>query len=315
MRTIRNMFIFNLAVSDLVMCLFCMPSTLVKLLVKDWILGDFLCRTIPWLQATNVFASTITITAIALDRYHVIMYPCGSKERMRVYGTTVSVIVIWIMSTIVGLPLLINTHVMTESYLDMINFTFCREDWSSFEAKYSYAAIVLVLQFVLPLTLLFILHWKICNFLRRRINENPRTLADVNRTLKEARRHRKNTNLLMAISITYALCWFPLTILNFFADFNYKMFMERNFLVAYGCAHLIGMTSAIINPILYGWFNTNFQKEFTSFLYFWRHSNQDSPEADANPLSYETKHLVASGTMRQQNISYKAIQRAVHPEN
>ncbi len=50
------------------MCLFCMPFTLVKLLLKNWPLGDAMCRLIPWLQAVNVFASTMTITAIALDR-------------------------------------------------------------------------------------------------------------------------------------------------------------------------------------------------------------------------------------------------------
>lgn len=69
LRTVRNMFIMNLAISDLIMCIFCMPLTLVQLLLKNWMLGDFMCRVVPFLQAVNVFASTMTITAIALDRY------------------------------------------------------------------------------------------------------------------------------------------------------------------------------------------------------------------------------------------------------
>ena len=31
--------------------------------------GDFMCRLAPFYQATNVFVSTMSITAIALDRY------------------------------------------------------------------------------------------------------------------------------------------------------------------------------------------------------------------------------------------------------
>ena len=79
LRTARNMFIINLAASDMVMCLLCMPFTLVKLLLKNWTLGDAMCRMVPWLQAVNVFSSTITITAIALDRYHVIVSPSAYK--------------------------------------------------------------------------------------------------------------------------------------------------------------------------------------------------------------------------------------------
>ena len=79
LRTSRNMFIMNLAVSDMIMCLLCMPFTLMKLLLKNWPLGDAMCRLVPWLQAVNVFASTITIVAIALDRYHVIIYPSSLK--------------------------------------------------------------------------------------------------------------------------------------------------------------------------------------------------------------------------------------------
>lgn len=98
MRTARNMFIVNLAVSgnkcfflffflfankytlkvvyifiDLVLCLVTMPLTLVEILTKFWPLGKYavLCKMIGTLQATTIFVSTISITSIALDRYQV----------------------------------------------------------------------------------------------------------------------------------------------------------------------------------------------------------------------------------------------------
>lgn len=76
MRTARNLFILNLAISDLLLCLVTMPLTLVEILSKYWPLGrqPIVCKMIGTLQATSIFVSTISITAIALDRYQVIVY-------------------------------------------------------------------------------------------------------------------------------------------------------------------------------------------------------------------------------------------------
>ncbi|KAA0201792.1 hypothetical protein HAZT_HAZT007224 [Hyalella azteca] len=73
MRTARNVFIINLAISDLVLCLATTPLTLLEIVPQYWPLGDtpFLCKLVGTLQATSIFVSTISITAIALDRYHV----------------------------------------------------------------------------------------------------------------------------------------------------------------------------------------------------------------------------------------------------
>lgn len=88
MRTPRNMFIVNLAVSDLLLCTVTMPLTLMEILTKHFPLGNnpFICKMIGTLQAISIFVSTISITAIALDRYQVSFialekYPAHSKEQ------------------------------------------------------------------------------------------------------------------------------------------------------------------------------------------------------------------------------------------
>ncbi len=93
---------------------------------------------------------------------------------------------------------------------------------------------------------------------------------EMNRAMKEASRHRKNSTLLMAIAIMFALCWFPLTLLNLLADYNHGIFMYNHFLLAFAVAHLVAMISACLNPIIYGWFNQNFRREFSRIVCFWR---------------------------------------------
>ena len=114
--------------------------------------------------------------------------------------------------------------------------------------------------------------------------QNPTTPMEMNRAMKEAKRHRKNSTLLMAIAIMFAMCWFPLTLLNLLADMNYFIFMYKNFLLAFAVAHLVAMISACLNPIVYGWFNVNFRREFSRIVCFWRDEELFYPEGEKKQL-------------------------------
>ena len=69
----RNLFIFNLAVSDLILCIVTQPLNLYRILwTRDgWQLGLPMCKLFSMVQATNVYVSSMSITAIALDRFRV----------------------------------------------------------------------------------------------------------------------------------------------------------------------------------------------------------------------------------------------------
>ena len=278
LRTVRNMFIMNLAVSDMIMCILCMPFTLVKLLLKNWPLGDVMCRLVPWLQAVNVFASTITITAIALDRYHVIVAPSRTDDTTRKWGALIILLLIWFFSVLIGLPLLVYSHVDDKEYIHFVTYTMCLEEWPSSISRLVYGSCVMLMQFVVPIVVLCIIHWRICNFLKCRILHNPKTPGEMKRAMKEAKTHRKNSTLLMAIALMFALCWFPLTLLNLLADLNYFIFMNKNFLPAFATAHLFAMISACLNPIIYGWFNATFRREFSNLVCFWQRPTDDPLE-------------------------------------
>lgn len=71
MRTPRNLFIVNLAICDLSLCLVTQPMNLVRLLRMSWPLGAMMCKVVPACSVTNFYVSTISITAIALDRFKV----------------------------------------------------------------------------------------------------------------------------------------------------------------------------------------------------------------------------------------------------
>lgn len=69
----RNLFILNLAISDLILCIITQPLSLYRILSfnKGWELGLSMCKLASMVQGTNVYVSSMSITAIALDRFRV----------------------------------------------------------------------------------------------------------------------------------------------------------------------------------------------------------------------------------------------------
>lgn len=50
MRTITNVFLLNLAISDILLGVLCMPITLIGTLLRDFVFGEVMCKLLPYLQ-------------------------------------------------------------------------------------------------------------------------------------------------------------------------------------------------------------------------------------------------------------------------
>ncbi|XP_059937385.1 cholecystokinin receptor type A-like [Mesoplodon densirostris] len=87
MRTVTNIFLLSLAVSDLTLCLFCTPFNLIPNLLKDFIFGSAVCKTTTYFMddffvpfpGTSVSVSTFNLVAISLERYGAICKPLQSR--------------------------------------------------------------------------------------------------------------------------------------------------------------------------------------------------------------------------------------------
>lgn len=68
LKTSNNILLINLFVSDLLLCVFCMPFTLIAIIRRGWTFGSFMCKMVPFIQAVTTFVSSATISSIAVDR-------------------------------------------------------------------------------------------------------------------------------------------------------------------------------------------------------------------------------------------------------
>lgn len=275
LRKPRNIFIVNIAVCDIIMCTFCMPFSLVKLTMKNWHLGLFLCKVVPSLQNIDVFVSTFTIVAIALDRYWAIVCACVDINMKKVY---IMLVIIWTLALFCCIPMFLFHKVHFETILNEGVFQTCIEEWPSDNVRICYTLFVAFIQYLTPLAVVSTIHSRICYVLRMRVTRDPVTETEMRRVLRDVKRHRRNMLLLTAIAVTFGITWLPWTVLNITADIDYKLLMHKQFNLVYAICLLVAMSSACANPVLYGWFNINFRDAFTHSFFFWRKDSVDSQE-------------------------------------
>ncbi|XP_016970622.1 neuropeptide F receptor [Drosophila rhopaloa] len=272
MRTARNLFILNLAISDLLLCLVTMPLTLMEILSKYWPYGScsILCKTIAMLQALCIFVSTISITAIAFDRYQVIVYP--TRDSLQFVGAVTILAGIWALALLLASPLfvykeLINTD--TPALLQQIGLQdtipYCIEDWPSRNGRFYYSIFSLCVQYLVPILIVSVAYFGIYNKLKSRITVVAVQAASAQRKSERGRRMKRTNCLLISIAIIFGVSWLPLNFFNLYADME-RSPVTQNMLVRYAICHMIGMSSACSNPLLYGWLNDNFRKEFHELL-------------------------------------------------
>ncbi|XP_055843098.1 cholecystokinin receptor-like isoform X2 [Episyrphus balteatus] len=105
MRTITNVFLLNLAVSDLLLGMLCIPFTLVGAMLRNFIFGEFMCKILPYLQACSVSVSAWTLVAISCERYYAICHPLRSRTWQTLKHAYKLIALIWICSLMFMVPI------------------------------------------------------------------------------------------------------------------------------------------------------------------------------------------------------------------
>ncbi|XP_055463690.1 kiSS-1 receptor isoform X1 [Psammomys obesus] len=81
MRTVTNFYIANLAATDVTFLLCCVPFTALLYPLPAWVLGDFMCKFVNYIQQVSVQATCATLTAMSVDRWYVTVFPLRALHR------------------------------------------------------------------------------------------------------------------------------------------------------------------------------------------------------------------------------------------
>ncbi len=195
LQTIQNFFILNLSVAGIFVCILSVPVTPITNTYKEWYFGKLMCHLIPWVQGTSLFISTFTLTAIAIDRYGLIMHP--HIPPMSQKSALYLILLIWTVSGAVTVPYAYYMKIV--SYSDLCG-EFCDEDWPP-KMRRGFTILYLISQFVLPVIVITVCYVKVLNRLQTRINTKLARLSEQNEVL-----NAEESSCQVAISCRSKVC-------------------------------------------------------------------------------------------------------------
>ncbi|KAL6724380.1 hypothetical protein Aduo_019274 [Ancylostoma duodenale] len=300
LQSVQNMFILNLAASDVMMCLLSLPITPVTNIYKNWYFGNALCHLIPCVQGVSIFICTFSLGAIAVDRYILVVRPHTKPLSRR--GAVIATLILWTLSFTVTLPYAFN--------MEMVDFSpqgvcgkFCTERWTTALARRSYTMVVMFSQFALPFTLMAFCYAHIFLVLNRRAKVKLRRMDERSIALENslpARAHqvteskqdemnepvnsfldkqekerqrliqqnRRTTYILVAMVVWFGLTWLPHNVVSLIIEYDetqtfFRLFGREELDISYLLnlfTHCFAMSNNVVNPLLYAWLNPTFRK-------------------------------------------------------
>ncbi|XP_015792349.1 prolactin-releasing peptide receptor-like [Tetranychus urticae] len=260
MHTVTNLFITNLALSDILLCIFSVPITpLYLIFYKEWVFGRILCHLVPYAQGVSVYISAFTLMSIAIDRFFVIIYPF--KPRMRINVCLTIITFVWISAALLTLPY----GLFVKMASDQDERWLCDEFWPVEESRKAFGFSTSVLQFVIPFTIITFCYIRVCGKLRDRARSKPGEKS-VKKDEIERERTKRTNRMLIAMVAIFGISWLPLNIHNLVTDFYIPASEWRYFKPFFFLVHAVAMSSTCYNPFLYAWLNENFRKEFKQVL-------------------------------------------------
>ncbi|KAA0704370.1 Neuropeptide FF receptor 1 G-protein coupled receptor 147 RFamide-related peptide receptor [Triplophysa tibetana] len=258
MRSVTNLFILNLAISDLLVGVFCVPTTLIDSLISGWPFSQMTCTMSNLVQGMSVSASVFTLVAIAIDRFTGIVYPF--RHRLRPVSAFFAIVFIWLLAFAIIIP---SAATLTVIHVDdvfmVLNnriypLSVCFEDWPRADMRRVYTTVMFIHVYLAPLGLISIMYGCIAAKLSNNLCENR----------GRSRRKMKVVKMLIMVAVLFMVSWLPLWTLMLLTDYQDLDRQQIDFLSSYlfPVAHWLAFFNSAVNPIIYGFFNENFRRGF-----------------------------------------------------
>ncbi|XP_023651917.1 cholecystokinin receptor type A [Paramormyrops kingsleyae] len=150
MRTVTNLFLLSLAASDLMLCIFCMPFTLIPNVMRNFVFGSGMCKVAMYFMGISVTVSTFNLVAISLERYSAICNPLSSRTWQTKSHAAKVISSTWVLSFLLMLPYPIFSTLVPLRHDNNSTGNMCRLVWPSDVIQQSWYVLLLLLLFLVP---------------------------------------------------------------------------------------------------------------------------------------------------------------------
>ncbi|XP_041362270.1 QRFP-like peptide receptor [Gigantopelta aegis] len=268
MRTTTNVLILNLAVSDLLVGIFCMWIHVGNQITTEWPFGQIGCKINVFIQVLVLISSVCTLTIISVERFIAVVFPFKAKWSPTATGVVIACI--WIVAFSVACPQLVVRQLFEIQWKDR-HQVWCQQVWPNVykdaqcniyqPSKIAYYIIQGILMFFFPVAIMIGAYTIIVVKLVVRKAPGSHIISTAH---AQEKAKRKIIKMMITVVVVFVLCWTPQQVLLFWNTFKPKGTKLESYMdvVSYIALYVAFLNSAI-NPILYGGFNENFRRGFS----------------------------------------------------
>ena len=255
LRTLPNMFVTALGVSDILMSTLCMPFSVVTLFHGRWMFGERFCRFHGFGALTFGMVALGTMGLIAVSRYYCVVRPekyivLFKKQRALLY-----IAVVWCAALVGSLPPIFikNGRFQFQPGKAMCLYTF--------ESNIAYTVFIECVYVATPFIIITICYAKVFRTVSRsnQVFSRENNLQQLRANVEEA----KVTKTLAAVMVGFTCCWLPISVMDNIDAARGEHTLPRQVYLTYA---FLAYLSSTINPFIYGAMNRQFRREYKAIL-------------------------------------------------
>ncbi|KAM7369856.1 hypothetical protein PAMP_011146 [Pampus punctatissimus] len=266
LKTVANIFVLNLAVSDLTFLITLPMWATFTATGYHWPFGGFLCKASAGLVIFNLYTSIFFLTALSVDRYLAIVHPVCSRRFRTVAYARISCVVVWLFAFLLSVPTALTRDVHN---IKNSNKTVCATLHPTIENAMSLKELLLaislmksLLGFLVPFVIIITCYCLIGRALvgARHIQKSSRSRDD------------EVLRMLAAAVLAFFLCWVPHQVFHFMQVLTQLILVENCAILeiidtAMPFTICIAYFNSCVNPIVYGFVGHNFRKNLLRLLH------------------------------------------------
>ncbi|XP_064188380.1 type-1 angiotensin II receptor [Anguilla rostrata] len=259
LKTVANIFVLNLAVSDLTFLITLPMWATFTATGYHWPFSGFLCKASAGLVIFNLYTSVFFLTSLSIDRYLAIVHPVRSRQRRTVVYARITCVLIWVFAFLLSVPTALTRDVFQ---ITSSNITVCAilQRTQPNQALVAISLMKSVLGFLIPFIIIITCYCLI-----------GKALLDSNCIQKDKSHSDEVLRMLAAVVLAFFICWVPHQVFHFMDVLALLKVIENCRTIdiidtAMPFTICIAYFNSCMNPILYGFVGRNFRKNLLRLL-------------------------------------------------
>ena len=167
LRTNTNSFIFNLAATDFLLSVLCMPFALVSAITGMWVFGKAMCVLTGFLLSVLCITSILTLALVAIDRYLAICRPLKYCTLITQRSSLGMIVYVWFHAAVCAI---LPVFGWGEGYFFVAEESICRPSFGKPSVDNGYTIFLFIACFVAPFSIIAFTYVSILSTARRQFH-------------------------------------------------------------------------------------------------------------------------------------------------